>query len=114
MALRFAYQDSIEPSRPLPEGWVAFKDDRNEKEYYYHAATGETTWDHPEELSWFSKIKMRMKDSSSSKKSSYLGEPAVVDARSSDNAVMVPMVSASDLWSLFVRRPCGFCFDRGV
>ena len=51
-----AYKNAIEPSRPLPEGWVAFLDAGTQKEYYYHHATKETLWEHPDDLGWFSKV----------------------------------------------------------
>ena len=40
------YEGAVVPSKALPEGWVAFLDDKG-AEYYLNVATGKTEWSHP-------------------------------------------------------------------
>ena len=34
-------------AKPLPPGWFAHRDPASGDEYFYHEATGETTWERP-------------------------------------------------------------------
>ncbi|GAA6214550.1 rho GTPase-activating protein 15-like [Lates japonicus] len=38
---------SFSPSNLDPEGWEVHTDQESGQEYYYHPATGRTTWDNP-------------------------------------------------------------------
>lgn len=45
-SLQDLYDGAVKPAEPLPPGWVCFLNEEG-NEYYLHAASGTTAWEHP-------------------------------------------------------------------